>query len=127
MTRTNRSITRLAIAAATLAFFNCTPSQADTKRIRVSGPAMVAKCKKCPRPAYPSAARDLRVQGMVEIYVLVAPDGAVQQARLISGHPLLAQSALDTVKRWKFEPSLSPEQQRVEVETDLGIRFELQK
>jgi outer membrane biosynthesis protein TonB len=31
----------------------------------------------------------------------------VKEARVVGGHPVLAQSALDAAKRWRFEPAAS--------------------
>jgi len=67
--------------------------QADTKR----------KPKTTVSPTYPELARRLRISGVVKVLVTVAPDGTVRDARLVGGHPVLANAAMDAVKRWRFE------------------------
>ena len=44
---------------------------------------------------------------MVPVLSAVAPNGTVKEARVVGGHPVLAQSALDAAKRWRFEPAAS--------------------
>jgi TonB family protein len=49
-------------------------------------------------------ARELHVAGTVKMQVVVTPAGAVKSVTALGGHPLLIESAVDAVKRWKFEP-----------------------
>ncbi len=46
----------------------------------------------------------MHLSGTVRMIVVVAPDGSVESARAMGGHPLLVESAKDAVKRWKFQP-----------------------
>lgn len=59
------------------------------------------------RPAYPSSARRLGVQGTTLLNVLVADDGRVANVVITqsAGHPDLDQAAADAVRRWRFEPA----------------------
>jgi TonB family protein len=54
--------------------------------------------------SYPPLARQTRVSGSVKLRVTVSEGGAVIEAIVLSGHPLLQQAALDAVRRWKFAP-----------------------
>jgi len=56
-------------------------------------------------PTYPELARRMNISGTVKIEVVVAPNGTVKDARVVGGHPVLATSALDAAKRWRFEPA----------------------
>lgn len=56
-------------------------------------------------PEYPSIARQLRLEGVVELEVLVAESGAVEQVNIISGNPVLTKPAAEAAKKWKFAPS----------------------
>ncbi|HWZ31430.1 MAG TPA: energy transducer TonB [Bryobacteraceae bacterium] len=55
-------------------------------------------------PEYPPDARDARIEGVVKVGVIIARNGHVEEARLISGHPLLAPAALQAAKKWVFQP-----------------------
>ncbi len=52
---------------------------------------------------YPELARRMNITGVVKVEVTVAPNGSIKNARLVGGHPLLANAALDAVKKWRFE------------------------
>ena len=59
------------------------------------------------RPAYPSSARRLGVQGTTLLNVLVDDDGRVSSVVVTqsAGHPDLDQAAVDAVRRWRFDPA----------------------
>ncbi len=56
-------------------------------------------------PAYPELARRMHVTGTVKIMITVAANGSVKNTKVIGGHPVLAEAALDAVKQWHFEAS----------------------
>lgn len=60
-----------------------------------------------PKPVYPAISRRLSEQGRVVLRVRVEADGRAAEVQLhsSSGSPRLDQSALDTVRRWKFVPA----------------------
>jgi len=66
---------------------------------------LIRRAKSKVQPMYPELARKMNISGTVKIEVVVAPNGNVKQARVIGGHPVLATSALDAAKKWKFEPA----------------------
>jgi TonB family protein len=66
---------------------------------------MVRRAKTKVQPTYPELAHKMNISGTVKIEVTVAPNGTVKEARVVGGHPVLAQSALDAAKRWRFEPA----------------------
>jgi len=56
--------------------------------------------------------------------VQISKTGDVENIQLVSGHPILAPSAIDAVKQWKYKPFLlngAP----VEVETNVTVNFTL--
>lgn len=53
-------------------------------------------------PVYPPVAKQTRVIGDVELALLVRPDGSIESATVVSGHPLLKQAALDSAQRSQF-------------------------
>jgi len=58
------------------------------------------------QPEYPPMARQLRMQGSVEVEVLVGENGEVQKVDIVSGNAVLTASAVQAVKHWKFKPFL---------------------
>ena len=71
----------------------------------VQNEEMVRRAKTKVQPSYPELAHKMNISGIVKIEVTVAPNGTVKEARVVGGHPVLAQSALDAAKRWRFEPA----------------------
>jgi len=56
---------------------------------------------------YPELARKMNLTGTVKVEVVVSANGIVKDAKVIGGHPVLANAALDAVKKWRFEPASS--------------------
>jgi len=68
-----------------------------------------------PDPAYPELAQKNNLHGTVKIKVWISPSGEVRRLEYIGGHPVLAESALKTLKTWKYEPSKSEDTLVIEV------------
>ncbi|HLK62276.1 MAG TPA: TonB family protein [Bryobacteraceae bacterium] len=100
-----------------------TEPQRPTPR-KVDVRVQVEKLIDQPPPKYPPLAKQARIQGVVTLKVLIAEDGTVKSAQLVSGHPLLAPAALDAVKRWRYLPTLV-DGVPVEVESEADVSFKL--
>jgi TonB family protein len=66
---------------------------------------LTRKIKNKVQPVYPDVARRMGIAGTVKVQVVVAPNGSIKSTKLVGGHPLLANAALDAVKKWRFEPA----------------------
>lgn len=53
-------------------------------------------------PVYPQEAQDAGVSGKVVLEVVVETSGEVSLARVVNGHRLLNQAAIDAAKQWRF-------------------------
>jgi TonB family protein len=60
-----------------------------------------------PQPDYPPVARQLRIQGRIEVEMSIDSAGVVDNVKIISGNPALTGTAVNTLKHWRFEPILS--------------------
>jgi protein TonB len=60
-----------------------------------------------PKPAYPSMARKLGIEGTVKLRILVNQEGLPEQPRVLdsSGAEALDAAALEAVRRWRFVPA----------------------
>lgn len=65
-------------------------------------------------PAYPELAKKMAVSGTVRLEVTIAPAGTIKSVKVLGGHPLLVDSAVDAVKRWKYETGPEESTQVVE-------------
>jgi TonB family protein len=94
----------LVLMAITLCFGIICPASA-TAQAESKSEELNRKAKTKVSPAYPPVARRMSITGTVRLAVVVSPNGAVKSARVVGGHPVLVDAAMDAMKRWKFEPA----------------------
>jgi protein TonB len=94
------------------------------QRVRVSQGVTQGLLVRKIQPVYPPLARQARIQGSVLLQAEISKDGSIQNLRLISGHPMLAPSAIEAVKQWKYRPYIL-NGEPVEVETQITVNFTL--
>jgi len=73
-------------------------------------------------PDYPAAARPDKLQGVIVLDVVVGRDGSVVNVRALNGPEILAQSAMDAMRWWRFKP-YRVDGQPVVVETTMAVEF----
>jgi TonB family protein len=73
-------------------------------------------------PDYPLAARSSHLQGVIVLDVVVGTDGSVSSVRPLNGPEVLAQSAVDAMRWWRFEP-YRVDGQAVVAETTVAMEF----
>jgi protein TonB len=75
-------------------------------------------------PVYPIIAKEARVEGVVILQAAISANGTIENLRVVSGHPMLRQAAIDAVSNWRYRPYLL-NGQPVEVETTVNVVFKL--
>lgn len=75
-------------------------------------------------PTYPALARSARIQGAVILQAMIGKSGAIENLRLLSGHPILAPAAIEAVRQWRYRPYIL-NGEPVEVETQITVNFSL--
>lgn len=88
--------------------------------VRVGGDVKPPRLLFGPAPDYPLLAKQAHIGGIVVIEAVIDERGNVTGMRVVSGHPLLVQSALNAVSKRKYEPTVldgepTPIDLRVEV------------
>lgn len=68
---------------------------------RVRAPRQIHRIE----PRYPALARQTHITGTVILEAVLDESGNVVELKVVSGHPLLLQAALDAVREWKYEPT----------------------
>lgn len=99
-------------------------SSADSQAVLVDPEAQSANLLTQVTPVYPPLAKAARVQGAVRFEATIGKDGHVQNLKLISGPPLLVQSAMQAVQQWVYKATLvngNP----VEVTTTIKVNYTL--
>jgi len=56
------------------------------------------------QPDYPPLAKAASVMGKVRAQIVIDEGGSVKSVKLISGHPMLAPSAIAAIGKWKYKP-----------------------
>jgi protein TonB len=92
--------------------------------VRVGGRVKEPRKLYAPAPAYPTLARQARIEGKVVIDAVIDIHGNVVNATVVSGPPLLLQAALEAVRTWRFEPTYLNEEP-VPVELIVTVEFHL--
>jgi protein TonB len=104
--------------------------------LAAAGPVAAQEAKKVSRaeamrnvasrvtPDYPSTARQLRIQGEVELQVLIGTNGAVEKVDIVSGNPMLTRPAAEALRRWKFNP-FTEDGKAVKVSAPISVAFKL--
>jgi protein TonB len=100
------------------------PPKVTPKRVSVGGNVQAARLVNRVQPVYPPLARQTRISGTVKLHAIIGKNGAVEQLQVLSGHPLLVQSALDAVRQWRYQPTLL-NGEPVEVDTEIDVIFSL--
>ncbi|HEY2647289.1 MAG TPA: TonB family protein [Candidatus Acidoferrales bacterium] len=100
--------------------------EAKTAKPGVDG-VSYPKCIQCPNPKYTPDARKARFQGTIDLQVVINSDGKPGNIELIhsSGYVDLDRQALETVRTWRFQPSVGPDGAPVPVGATVNVTFRL--
>jgi protein TonB len=99
-------------------------SNNPSARIRVPGKVTAAAIVSQTKPQYPPQARANNVQGDVMLHAIVNKEGKISEVQVLSGDDLLAQSALEAVRQWRYKPMLV-DGEPAEVDTTIIVTFSL--
>jgi TonB family protein len=88
---------RVLTLAASLAL----PAAAE---VRVTHADAVKNAVRKPNPEYSAMARQMRIQGDVEVEVKIGEAGDVGDVKVVTGNPMLSATVVKAVKDWKFTP-----------------------
>lgn len=92
---------------------------------RLPSTVLLSKVISLPQPAYPAMAKQIHLQGPVNIQILVDEQGKVISAQIVSGHPILSPSARDAALRARFTPTVL-NGQAVKIQGVITYNFVLQ-
>ena len=83
-----------------------TTTVTDNRPVRVTSNVLQGKAIERRVPVYPELVRRIRLQGDVAVEVIISPEGRVESARAISGHPMLIATSVEAARGWRFEPTI---------------------
>jgi len=99
-------------------------SPMPVKRMRIASRVAEANLIHDVAPQYPSEAGRARIEGIVVLMAVIGTDGTVEDVRVESGLPILAQAAIDAVRQWRYKPYMI-DGEPVEVDSRITINFTL--
>jgi protein TonB len=111
-------------AFATAVLAPTAPAVGTPAPVPVAGIVREPKLISSVRPTYPAAAKESNVQGNVTVSANIDTNGKVVGATALSGPILLRQAAVDSVKQWKYSPSVidgKPAASKVTVSVDFRL------
>jgi protein TonB len=71
---------------------------------------------------YPKIAKQTGAKGTVTLNATIGADGNIKKVKVVSGHPMLTNAAVEAVKQWRYRPTLL-NGQPVETETQVLVNF----
>lgn len=78
-------------------------------------------------PVYPKLAREMEVEGVVILQIVIGKDGLVKDAKILRKlNSLLDRAAIDAVKQWEFTPAKQAGR-TVEVFFTVTVNFQLRR
>jgi len=89
------------------------------RRVRVNSEVEAESLVYLVTPELPHEAQVANVSGTVVLHGVIGIDGRLHDLRYVSGPPLLAQAAIDTVTWWQYRVN----GENVEVETTIPVVF----
>jgi TonB family protein len=101
------------------------PPEPPAKKIKISKKVLNSEAILLPKPNYPPMARQIRLQGQVNIQVLIDEGGRVISAQAIAGHALLIPEAKRAALQARFSPTMIGDQ-AVKVSGVITYNFMLQ-
>ncbi|HEX6730974.1 MAG TPA: TonB family protein [Pyrinomonadaceae bacterium] len=102
------------------------PAQPPTNKVtRVSKDVLKSKAISLPKPIYPALAKQIRMQGTVNVQVLIDETGRVISAQPLEGPPLLIHEARRAALQARFSPTMIGDQP-VKVSGVITYNFVLQ-
>jgi len=99
------------------------PQQAP-QTVKVSQGVSQGLLIKSVQPVYPPTARQMRIQGAVELLANIGKDGSITSVKSLSGDSVLSRAAIEAVKQWKYKPYYLDDQP-VEIQTQITVNFKL--
>jgi periplasmic protein TonB len=92
--------------------------------LRIGGDVLAGKLLYRVDPEYPALARIARVSGRVILEATIDEEGNVASIKILSGHILLNEAAVASVKQWKYSPTVL-NGEPIKVQAAITVNFNL--
>jgi protein TonB len=75
------------------------------------------------KPQYPPKARAAGIRGYVMMEARIDKNGTITSLKVLEGHPLLNEAALEAVRQWRYRPTIIYGQ-TIEAITTITVNFD---
>jgi protein TonB len=89
---------------------------------RIGGDVAAANLDHQVKPQYPPLARAARVQDYVILQAVISKTGTIEDLKVLRGHPLLNEAAMEAVRQWRYRPQ-TLNGLPIEVVTTITVNF----
>lgn len=100
------------------------PPPPPPQAVRVGGDIKEPRKTKDVKPIYPAIAKAAKVSAIVILEATIAKDGKVKDIKVLRGHPMLDQAAIDAVQQWEYTPT-TLNGQPVDIIMTVTVNFQL--
>jgi protein TonB len=98
--------------------------KAPLQTLRISQGVSQGLILKRVQPVYPEQARQMRLEGTVELQANISKSGSISSIKQLAGDPILGRSAADAVRQWKYKPYFL-NGEPIEIQTQVTVIFKL--
>jgi protein TonB len=110
--------------AAAFALLAGSMASAQEDTVHVSQADAIRAAKQKVEPEYPAMARQLHLEGAVQLQAHISEEGVVDEVKPLTGNAVLMNSAVAAIRKWKFTP-FTADGKPVKAIADLSFRFKL--
>jgi protein TonB len=96
----------------------------ETQTLKVSQGVSQGMLVKRVQPIYPAQAKQMHLEGAVQLMASIAKDGSIRSVKQVSGDAILGRSAIEAVRQWKYKPYFL-NGEPVEIQTQITVNFKL--
>jgi len=89
------------LATAAVLIFAASMAYADSEKHLSPAESIAAAASKV-QPEVPAVAKQLHLEGVVNLNAFVSEEGNVERVEAVSGNPILSRSAQEALMHWKF-------------------------
>ncbi|HZL56291.1 MAG TPA: energy transducer TonB [Bryobacteraceae bacterium] len=92
--------------------------------VHVTQGEAIKAAKERVEPEYPAMAKQLHLEGAVQLEAHIGENGIVEEVKPLTGNAVLMNSAVAAIKKWKFTP-FTADGKPVKAVADLSFHFKL--
>jgi protein TonB len=97
---------------------------AEDTVVHISQTEAVKAAKEKVQPEYPAMAKQLHLEGTVQVEAHIGSSGTVEEVKPLTGNAVLMNAAVTALKKWKFTP-FTADGKPTKAVADLSFSFKL--